>query len=103
MEIRFYLNGKETVVNAPPERLLVDVLREDLHLTGTKRGCGEGECGTCTVLLNDKAVHSCMTMIAQVNGHRVCEQHGHSVRLLHARHGDERRGPAAPQSRPYRR
>ena len=45
MEIRFYLNGKETVVNAQPERLLVDVLREDLHLTGTKRGCGEGECG----------------------------------------------------------
>ena len=40
MEIRFYLNGKETVVNAQPERLLVDVLREDLHLTGTKRGCG---------------------------------------------------------------
>lgn len=38
MEIRFYLNGKETVVNAQPERLLVDVLREDLHLTGTKRG-----------------------------------------------------------------
>ena len=56
MEIRFYLNGKETVVNASPERLLVDVLREDLHLTGTKRGCGEGECGTCTVLLDDKAV-----------------------------------------------
>ena len=60
MEIRFYLNGKETVVNAQPERLLVDVLREDLHLTGTKRGCGEGECGTCTVLLNDKAVHACL-------------------------------------------
>lgn len=76
MEIRFYLNGKETVVNAPPERLLVDVLREDLHLTGTKRGCGEGECGTCTVLLDDKAVHACMTMIAQVNGHRVITSEG---------------------------
>ena len=76
MEIRFYLNGKETVVNASPERLLVDVLREDLHLTGTKRGCGEGECGTCTVLLNDKAVHSCMTMIAQVSGHRVITSEG---------------------------
>ena len=76
MEIRFYLNGKETVVNAQPERLLVDVLREDLHLTGTKRGCGEGECGTCTVLLNDKAVHACMTMIAQVNGHRVITSEG---------------------------
>lgn len=76
MEIHFYLNGKETVVNAPPERLLVDVLREDLHLTGTKRGCGEGECGTCTVLLDDRAVHSCMTMIAQVNGHRVITSEG---------------------------
>ena len=76
MEIRFYLNGKETVVNAQPERLPVDVLREDLHLTGTKRGCGEGECGTCTVLLNDKAVHACMTMIAQVNGHRVITSEG---------------------------
>lgn len=76
MEIRFYLNGKETVVNAPPERLLVDVLREDLHLTGTKRGCGEGECGTCTVLLDDKAVHACMTMIAQVNGHRIITSEG---------------------------
>ena len=76
MEIRFYLNGKETVVNARRQRLLVDVLREDLHLTGTKRGCGEGECGTCTVLLNDKAVHSCMTMIAQVNGHRVITSEG---------------------------
>ena len=76
MEIRFYLNGKETVVNASPERLLVDVLREDLHLTGTKRGCGEGECGTCTVLLDDKAVHACMTMIAQVNGHRIITSEG---------------------------
>ena len=63
-------------MNAQPERLLVDVLREDLHLTGTKRGCGEGECGTCTVLLNDKAVHACMTMIAQVNGHRVITSEG---------------------------
>ena len=76
MEIRSYLNGKETAVNASPERLLVDVLREDLHLTGTKRGCGEGECGTCTVLLDDKAVHACMTMIAQVNGHRVITSEG---------------------------
>ena len=87
MEIRFYLNGKETVVNAPPERLLVDVLREDLHLTGTKRGCGEGECGACTVIYNGNAVTSCLmlagqvdggsvTMIAQVNGHRVITSEG---------------------------
>lgn len=71
MDIRFTLNGKDISLTASPERALVDVLREDLHLTGTKRGCGEGECGTCTVLLDDRAVHSCLTMIGQVNGHRV--------------------------------
>lgn len=71
MDIRFILNGKETHLSVAPERALVDVLREELHLTGTKRGCGEGECGTCTVLLDDKAVHSCLTMVGQVDGHRV--------------------------------
>lgn len=71
MDIQFVLNGKPTRLTVAPERALVDVLREELHLTGTKRGCGEGECGTCTVLLDDKAVHACLTMIGQVDGHRV--------------------------------
>lgn len=71
MDIQFVLNGRPTRLSVAPERALVDVLREELHLTGTKRGCGEGECGTCTVLLDDKAVHSCLTMIGQVDGHRV--------------------------------
>lgn len=71
MDIQFVLNGKTTRLTVAPERALVDVLREELHLTGTKRGCGEGECGTCTVLLDDKAVHACLTMIGQVDGHRV--------------------------------
>lgn len=71
MDIQFVLNGKPTHLTVAPERALVDVLREELHLTGTKRGCGEGECGTCTVLLDDKAVHACLTMIGQVDGHRV--------------------------------
>ena len=68
MEIRFYLNGKETVVNASPERLLVDVLREDLHLTGTKRGCGEGECGACSIIKNGELVTSCIIPVGAVNG-----------------------------------
>ena len=68
MEIRFYLNGKETVVNAPPERLLVDVLREDLHLTGTKRGCGEGECGACSIIKNGKLVTPCIIPVGAVQG-----------------------------------
>ena len=71
MEIRFYLNGKETVVNAPPERLLVDVLREDLHLTGTKRGCEEGECGACTILLDGRAVPSCIMLAVEADGHEI--------------------------------
>ena len=71
MEIRFYLNGKETVVNAQPERLLVDVLREDLHLTGTKRGCEEGECGACTILLDGRAVPSCIMLAVEADGHEI--------------------------------
>ncbi len=53
-------------------RRLLDVLREDLHLTGTKEGCGEGECGACSVYLNDELVNSCLIPIAQVQGARIC-------------------------------
>ena len=74
--IHFTLNGDPVEALAPVNMTMVDFLRKEMHLTGTKRGCGEGECGTCTVLLNDKAVHSCMTMIAQVNGHRVITSEG---------------------------
>ena len=74
--IHFTLNGDPVEALAPVNMTMVDFLRKEMHLTGTKRGCGEGECGTCTVLLNDKAVHACMTMIAQVNGHRVITSEG---------------------------
>ena len=76
MEIRFYLNGKETVVNAQPERLLVDVLREDLHLTGTKRGCGEGECGTCTVLIDGKPTKACVPQTDKLEGTNILPVEG---------------------------
>ena len=71
MKIQFILNEKPCVVDCPGERRLLDVLREDLHLTGTKESCGEGECGACTVIINGKACHSCLTMIAQVDGAEV--------------------------------
>ena len=68
MEFTLTVNGVEKTVQADPERPLLDVLREDLHLTGTKYGCGEGNCGACTVLMDGKAVHACKTPIASADG-----------------------------------
>jgi aerobic-type carbon monoxide dehydrogenase small subunit (CoxS/CutS family) len=65
--ITFTLNGKSQTVSTDPERTLLDVLREDLHLTGAKYGCGEGECRACTVLLNDEPTPSCLTPISSVD------------------------------------
>ena len=71
MLVRFTLNGRPVAVDADPKRRLVDVLREDLHLMGTKEACGEGECGACTILLDNEAVHSCMILFPQVEGREV--------------------------------
>lgn len=65
-KISFKLNGKETVVEANGMARLLDVLRENLHLTGTKEGCGEGECGACSVIVNGKLVNSCLIPVAQM-------------------------------------
>ena len=65
---KFTLNGKPAEVAGPPMARLLDVLRRDLGLTGSKEGCGEGECGACTVLLNDEAVCSCLVPLFQVEG-----------------------------------
>ena len=69
--ITFQLNGMTTEVLVNPNQTLVRMLREDLGLTGTKYGCGEGDCGACTVLLDDEPVSSCLVLAAQVDGHRV--------------------------------
>jgi len=69
--IRFSLNGKSVEVRAHPMKRLLDVLREECALTGTKEGCGEGECGACTVLLDGEPVNSCLIPFAQVRGARV--------------------------------
>jgi aerobic-type carbon monoxide dehydrogenase small subunit (CoxS/CutS family) len=67
----FTLNGRRTRMNAHPMKRLLDVLREDCGLTGTKEGCGEGECGACTVLLNGAPVNSCLVPLAHADGARV--------------------------------
>jgi len=66
--IHFTVNGESRTVNVPPMKRLLDVLREDLHLTGTKEGCGEGECGSCSVRLNDELVNSCLVPVLQAEG-----------------------------------
>jgi carbon-monoxide dehydrogenase small subunit len=71
MKLDFEVNGKKISMEVDAARRLLDILREDLGLTGTKEGCGEGECGACTILLNGKAVHSCLTIAAQLNGRKV--------------------------------
>ena len=68
---RFSINGDPVEVVAPGMRRLLDVLREDLALTGTKEGCGEGECGACTVILDGAVVDSCLVPICQVEGFAV--------------------------------
>jgi carbon-monoxide dehydrogenase small subunit len=66
--IRFLVNGSPVELEAPGMRRLLDVLREDLGLTGTKEGCGEGECGACSVILDGEVVDSCLVPASQVDG-----------------------------------
>lgn len=66
-----HVNGTKRAVNASPERSLLSVLRDDLDLTGAKYGCGEGQCGACTVLLEGQAVRSCITRVSAAEGKRI--------------------------------
>ncbi len=63
--IQFTINGESRTVQAPPMKRLLDVIREDLRLTGTKEGCGEGECGSCSVRMNGELVNSCLVPVMQ--------------------------------------
>src|SRR5687768_17214370 len=70
-EIQFTLNGQARKVTTEPARLLLDVLREDLALTGTKYGCGEGSCRACTVLVDGKPVQSCLVPVSAAAGKKI--------------------------------
>lgn len=70
-KFQFEVNGETREVNAYPASRLLDILREDLELTGCKEGCGEGECGTCSVFLDGRVVNSCLVPVAQVQGREI--------------------------------
>jgi carbon-monoxide dehydrogenase small subunit len=81
-EVSFLVNGKEQTLFAYPMERLLDVLRNDLGLTGVKEGCGEGECGSCSVLLDGLLVNSCLVPVAQATGAHIVTIEGISTHDL---------------------
>ncbi|MGD9633741.1 MAG: (2Fe-2S)-binding protein [Pirellulales bacterium] len=71
MQLTLNINGRDHTVTTDPDRPLLDVLREDLGLTGAKYGCGERQCGACTVLANGRPIFSCATRVATVKGRKL--------------------------------
>ncbi|MEJ5203467.1 MAG: (2Fe-2S)-binding protein [Anaerolineales bacterium] len=71
IQVSLKVNGKKYRLETPPNRTLLEVLREDLGLTGAKDGCSSGECGACTVLLDGRAVNSCLVLIGSADGHSI--------------------------------
>jgi carbon-monoxide dehydrogenase small subunit len=103
MLITFNINNESRTVEVFPMARLLDVLREQLHLTGTKEGCGEGECGACTVILDGKIVNSCLVPVAQVNGSNIKTIEGvaqqdqlHDVQQAFIDHGGAQCGICTP-------
>ena len=98
--MRFTLNGAPHRIHAHPLKRLLDVLREDCALTGTKEGCGEGECGACTVLVDGTPVNSCLVPVAQVAGARVTTIEGlggrHPLQHAFVEHGGAQCGICTP-------
>jgi len=78
MNITFFIDGKEKTIEVEPTRRLLDVIREELKITGVKEGCGQGECGACSVFLDGKLVNSCMVPIMKVQGSSVITIEGFS-------------------------
>jgi carbon-monoxide dehydrogenase small subunit len=76
MKIRFQVNRVAREVDVPPMKRLLDVLREDLRLTGTKEGCGEGECGACSVMVDGEVINSCLVPVCQVQAAQIITVEG---------------------------
>lgn len=71
MRVKFNLNGRDTECEAEPNRTLLDLLRVDLGVTSVKKGCEQGECGVCTVLLDGATVNSCLVLAQRIDGRRI--------------------------------
>lgn len=102
-EVTFKVNGEQCRVEVFPMARLLDVLREELRLTGTKEGCGEGECGACTVMVDGRIVNSCLVPVAQVNGSEITTIEGvanddqlHAVQQAFIEHGGAQCGICTP-------
>ena len=76
MNVGFQVNGLRRELDVPPMKRLLDALREDLRLTGTKEGCGEGECGACSVIVDGEVINSCLVPVCQVNGSSILTVEG---------------------------
>ena len=103
VDVTFTVNGSPETLRAHPMARLLDVLRQQLHLTGTKEGCGEGECGACAVLLDGELVNSCLIPIQQVDGAAVTTIEGlaiddrlHEIQEAFVAHGAAQCGICTP-------
>jgi carbon-monoxide dehydrogenase small subunit len=103
MKVSLTVNGREHQFDVPPMKRLLDVLRQDFGLAGTKEGCGEGECGACTVLMDGLLVMSCMVPICQAQGKQITTIEGlavdgklHPVQEAFYRHGGAQCGICTP-------
>lgn len=98
--MRFTLNGRRTTVDVHPLKRLLDVLREDCGLTGTKEGCGEGECGACTVLIDDLPVNACLVPAVHASETEVTTIEGlggaHPLQTAFVEHGGAQCGICTP-------
>jgi carbon-monoxide dehydrogenase small subunit len=101
--VTFTVNGHSQSVEVFPMARLLDVLRDQLHLTGTKEGCGDGECGACTVLLEDQIVNSCLVPVVQANGAKITtiegvagEEELNQVQQAFVEHGGAQCGICTP-------